>query len=930
MATRSVIANRSFSGRAGSGIQINREAQSIRRQVQNAIAKRDWGVARRYLSSIRNKSQWSQVNGLVENLLSIQGQPRWSKKDSRRNFSKTVFGRIDNVALFGRQKQRVAKSNVARAAAANTARGLNKSRVSQITKNGVIYKINKSGGFERIGFTKAEQARRDRISKGTATAKDLFAGQNQRTLQGQINIFNRTIASARGADKQRRIESQFKIMQKAGLPRAKVFDKKTKTEPKAMLVPATKIEKAQMKIGLLEKARKDAIRKNGTFTSLYGTLGVPLGFLKGISNTAFSILKPKQTLADLKQFARTFFKAPVKTTVSVARGASQQFITDPAVFIGEYYAYGKATNTAISVTRRSAFGRAFQKELFLLQQPKELRTPMRKIINAAEAQRKLNPTPAANIKKISFYDVKELNPTEARALASALRKTDSIVFGSKASRVLSKGRTKIPKDVDLATKDPSKFNKEFLDSLPKTQRRLYTIKKEKILRGKTPILDVKPIARLIPERSILTRTGYLPVSGYVQRITTKKGSVLPRLAKKPFQAAFEVKTAPLQKVAGIKLTGFGEQTLRKALGTLQVLVEKNSRRAKDPSALLESLQIQLAALKKSKKLTLFKRRKIKQLSDAIKLLKSKQFQKLLEKKVPGLTKEFPLVGKLTKAKHNAFLKKLKAKSGKAAIKKKVLKKAVKRVTKKKVAKKSSSLVPKKRRASKVPSKVPSKLKSKVPSRTPSRVPSRLKSKVPSKLASRVPSKVPSKVTSKVPSRTPSKVPSKTPSRVPSKVPSRVPGSSTLPKRPVRPIKVAVPSNKPPKDVKNPKGYDVYVRSAGKWKRLNKQAYTKAGAAKFGRWLANNSVARSFVRVGVARKAQKLPQYVAKTSSKLFRKPKSKSKLAKRTTIEKRKFAINTRGEKKGLKAAQLLKRVRKPSKKKKVAKKAKKRPSKRK
>ncbi len=49
-------------------------------------------------------------------------------------------------------------------------------------------------------------------------------------------------------------------------------------------------------------------------------------------------------------------------------------------------------------------------------------------------------------------DVKALNKFEAIALKKALQKTDSVVFGSGASRILSGKKTAKPKDIDLAWK----------------------------------------------------------------------------------------------------------------------------------------------------------------------------------------------------------------------------------------------------------------------------------------------------------------------------------------------------------------------------------------------------------------------------------------------------------------------------------------------
>jgi hypothetical protein len=73
-------------------------------------------------------------------------------------------------------------------------------------------------------------------------------------------------------------------------------------------------------------------------------------------------------------------------------------------------------------------------------------------------------------------------------------------------------------------------------------------------------------------------------------------------------------------------------------------------------------------------------------------------------------------------------------------------------------------------------------------------------------------------------------------------------------------------------------------------------------------------------VGVKTKGVKLPKFVRKTPLNLFRRPKKKSKLAPKTVVEKRKYLINTSGERKGLRARQLIKRVAKPAKPKKRAK----------
>ena len=302
-------------------------------------------------------------------------------------------------------------------------------------------------------------------------------------------------------------------------------------------------------------------------------------------------------------------------------------------------------------------------------------------------------------------EVKSLNKLDVKALQSALSKHDSFVFGSAASRTLSKKKTPIPKDVDIAVRDVRVFNKLFIAAIPKKFRRFYTIKGEKILRDGKPILDVKPIDRLQPNYSILSRRGYLPVSGYVKVLKTSKRSLLPYLSKKAKTdvAAF-APTQKIVKVGKIKLTGFGEQTTRKGLGTIQVLIEKNSRRAKDPQAFIRSLEIQLDALRSSKPKTpigkVSKSRKIKTISNALAILKSKSFVKLLESKVKGISKDYPLLDKISPKKLSQAQKAIKNKPTVLPKKKLVL--TAKEA--KKAAKKRQPIVPKK-----APSRLPSQL-----------------------------------------------------------------------------------------------------------------------------------------------------------------------------------------------------------------------------
>jgi len=554
----------------------------------------------------------------------------------------------------------------------------------------------------------------------------------------------------------------------------------------------------------------------------------------------------------------------VKTGVSKAgKSIYREFTLDPVGTVAEFYAFSKALGMVTSTIGKSKIAYKVKKELFIHKAPKELRKPIREIFKGIESQKGFKPINIKSIKKVNFFNVQELTRAEAIALKKTLKQVDTVIFGSKAGDVLSKGQfSKIKKihDVDLATKSLKNFIDKFMANLPKSARKNLIAKGEKIIRKGTggTVLDVKPLARILPGKSVITGKGYLPVAGFtkklktvervkevidlskkilkeklkLKRITTQKAfkakskiisklqsklsskakniklSELPKTERKIMQDALSIPTESFIKVGGVKFVSFSEQTTRKGLGTLQVLIEKNVRRAKDPQAFVGSLEIQLKAMKAAKVINPLKKiiikNKIRTLEEALKYLKSPKFSKLLAKQVPGV-KDFPI---LTTKKGKKVLNKLfldnkipKTLTTKYTTLKEVTKKSY--LPKKIVKKTPAALAAAKR---KIPSKLPSRIPSKLPSKLPrvfSVMPSVLRvsytpfktkvSRIPSKLPSRVPSKLPSNLSqlfSKIPStiKTVSRFPSKPPSKIPSKVPSKIPPSKPPSK---------IPPSKPP-------------------------------------------------------------------------------------------------------------------------------------
>lgn len=545
------------------------------------------------------------------------------------------------------------------------------------------------------------------------------------------------------------------------------------------------------RLGRIEKARIKAIVK--AVPKVVAVTAV-LGGLRYVLGAATVVRDPVATARS--QF-RAFLPRNIVTTI---KGETLRFTLDPIGVAVEYFLWSKTLGLMGRGIKHSPAGRFVTEELFIRGQPIEIRPYVRAILKSSKAQARINPTRIKSIKKVDFFKVESLTKIEAIALKKTLQQVDSVVFGSAAGKIITGKRSRLPmpKDVDIATANIRLFNQEFKVNLPRNVRGDYLLRGEKLIRKSTgtSLFDVKPLNRLIQGRSILTKRGYMPVSGYVRKITFEGKSVLPKLRRKVVVSALEIPTEKIIKVKGIKLLGFGEQTTRKGLGTLQVLIEKNIRRAKDPQSFIISLEIQLRFLKKQRRTPII-RGKIRTIDNALKILKSKEFARLLEKKVPGLIKRYPIlakinVRKLKKVKPKDIKKgvrlELKRLAAKPGLTKKEAKTFRRLSKKKKLTKKESSLLSRLRRKSRVPTRLPpTKIPTRIPTRVPSKVPTRIPTKIPSiKSVLKAPSKIPI-----IPTIIPiSKLPSILKIRVPSKIPTRIPISKI-------PVIKRVPPIKPP-------------------------------------------------------------------------------------------------------------------------------------
>lgn len=136
----------------------------------------------------------------------------------------------------------------------------------------------------------------------------------------------------------------------------------------------------------------------------------------------------------------------------------------------------------------------------------------------------------------------------------------------------------------------------------------------------------------------------------------------------------------------------------------------------------------------------------------------------------------------------------------------------------------------------------------------------------------------------------------------------------------------------PKGIKKPKkkpvrvplaigGFNVFVRSKGTFKKMNKVVLKKQKAFDLGAFIADKSIARTLKIKRVPFKPQrpilKVPSDYFKKNRRKFRGPKRKGKVQpiKNLAIEKSKFAIDSKSEVKQLSAARIRARLFKPKKK---------------
>lgn len=345
----------------------------------------------------------------------------------------------------------------------------------------------RSEGKKFIDSVRKEQALTKEINKKIARGERINAGDVVRLSRARADATGQRIL-----DVQKRLATDATSINKT-ISDIKRVESKFKDIPKPMIkaVKKTTLRDAfkQGKIGGVAEELQKRLRKESDKQAQKIQVAKPGAgerFVRGIAlqgllGAARGGLGVVQTITQPKKVIKSQIQA-VRYPMQTAKALGNQFVVDPVGTIAEFAVYQKSLNLAGKAAKQSPVGRFVNEELFIRGQPKEIRTPVRKIIKASKIQEKINPFKVKDIKKVDFMEVKSLTPLEAKALTKTLKQTDSVVFGSLASRTLSKKKTPIPKDVDLATRNVKLFGKKFINNIPKSKRSNYKLIGEKIKR----------------------------------------------------------------------------------------------------------------------------------------------------------------------------------------------------------------------------------------------------------------------------------------------------------------------------------------------------------------------------------------------------------------------------------------------------------------
>lgn len=897
----------------------------------------------------------------IKTKITISSSRRGKRSSSSSGGSSRALTQQEKEKIFQEAVEKGKRQAIGVATSGTFATGGNRKGVRTVVQNGNILSVRNDGSFERVGLTREAQARRDRIRTGQATASDLFAGVDRTTAKGQqiiaqrLQPFMTKQAREQEALRQER-QARGRAMLSRDSPRLEVkkqdFAKSnnvasfqpritaTSTITGVKAKPKTEISKLTPKqVNKLAKSAEKSLKRGEALDELeFSALNLVKSKTKSnadivkaspnwakpfmnFQNKAGDYIRTKVAEVGVSalflpsRFAQVADKAVLGNRIGVTstlKGDFRRFVTaltkenvrvQPSVQESLKYAFKDPTTYVFALLSARSSVKGKKPIGYMEKEP----IPNTKVAKALKNEAIVTKTDlkdrlkviefdnAGNIIKVEIFNPKKKKEKQIRVKTKTSKKVKYLEYNDRGQLVKSGFVT------DLNPPPKSIVKPKFTDrvkvyeynangKLIKTGfAERITGKKDKFVRTKKKQTFSRPVSRKI-KVLYYDLNGKLIKSTFGKTITGKKDKLLPNTEKVKIQQS---KNTPREKIVEIDEKG---RILRSYFADVDKLVKPQITKPKvdnrikviefdekgnliksffGKKARKDNFTVKpngLVELKSTNLLPLFKGNKKGQAQFSI---------TRLEKPI-SITKTLLFKNKKAKFKINYNARVLKALSL------------------------SLPAISKARRISLIPQNVSlselQKLASEIKNLNKIIEISlnRLKKLERTKEGERIISKSLSRSATKFKTSTKQRTISKSRTKKKVKPKEKLP----LPKLPK--FKQDTPFNT---DIKNPKGFDAWIKTKNGWRKANPQPLQRQEAQKLGRYIADNTLSASFTVVGTRNKAIKkaVPFDAPK---QMFRLSKDKRK-PKGTRVEKRTYRINTAGEKRGLRASALIAKVRK-------------------
>lgn len=830
-----------------------------------------------------------------------------------------------------------------------------------IVKNGAIIKVSPNGTFERIGFTKEESERRNRINLGVATAKDVIGSNNVKLTKNNINriLNNIKTATIRREQKEKRISDVLKSIDQS--TKQKVDKSLTRLEKRAQAI-TKRGEKLDLQTQKMFEQITRGSQSRKAFINEYYNKIPKTGLLRQVPRL--------NTILDAKDKAKLQISNSIITTLEgVGRFQFQEFpkrfvqALDKTVFLGEAAIPNKAKNQYSN----------YIKELLSKKQTTEVKNatidaikdPLTYVFALMGTVRvkgtKTTPkvtkngnvivsgstkTPIAVNKRGKIVISKRISKTKSKILGEI----DALKYKNELNKIRKNTRNnsliKNINDVNRAIDRAITFQQQAKGLQTKILSRGYKARTKSaarnLLKGKKSAkqrkLERKDIIKIIDknnkiiseikkteanERAIALKKSENLIRNIRQEIKAQKRGKQPKSVKIQPVILGKERVYPFFDPAIKQTRYFKSRNLWKKAIVQQarkdgILSTEQAIKAISTKKLPKIKQKTQITKKQKTKNQLFEKLKIKKKDVILDLEKGNQRVIQTKNKIIVLkVKEVPIKtssGQVLVQKQYQIQQIRQKTSLKTKLKQKTKKKS-KQTQKQKLEKKTKQ-TQKQYQLSKL--KLSPKLLLAVKLKQKQIIKQKLLPKVKQKQNIKQiqrPKQI--QKTKQVQKQQPKPIKSIKSTQI-QKISTKQAKMPKITQKPTQKLKLKQTNTKKEQKtkpkielpqrriIKNAKAFNVWVRSQGRWLRANPYPVAKSIAARIGRYVADNSTSATFIVLGTTGQPKPFTGFKLGSKASKFRNIKLGSKLPTQASVEKRRNRIDTLGEKRKLKASRIV------------------------